>query len=67
MKLKRNDHNYGKYINSPEFKKFTAYVFVTRLANLITRTDFDTKLKSIDHKNNSNKTKHLLVENELKN
>ena len=29
-------------------------------------TDFDDKLKSVNHKVNSNKTKHLLVENELK-
>ena len=32
-------------------------------ANLIKKTDFDTKLISL---NNSNTTKHLLVENELK-
>ena len=29
-------------------------------------TDFDDKLKSLNQKVNSNKTKHLLVENELK-
>ena len=29
-------------------------------------TDFDDKLKSLNQKLNSNKTKHLLVENELK-
>ena len=29
-------------------------------------TDFDNKLKSLNQKVNSNKTKHLLVENELK-
>ena len=67
VKLKKNvtDHNHDEYITTPEFNKFTAYVFAARLAraNLVTKTDFDTKLKSIDHKNNSNKTKHLLVEN----
>ena len=30
------------------------------------RTNFDDKLKSLNQKINSNKTKHLLVENELK-
>ena len=35
-------------------------------ANLMTKTDFDDKLKHLNQKINSNKTKHLLVENELK-
>ena len=36
------------------------------IANLIKKTDFDDKLKTL-HKNfTSNKTKHLLVENEFK-
>ena len=35
-------------------------------ANLVTKTDFDTKLKSFNKKTNSNKKKHLFVENELK-
>ena len=30
------------------------------------KTDFDAKPSSLDRKNTSNKTKHLLVENELK-
>ena len=34
-------------------------------ANLITKTDFDTKLSSLNKKITKNKTKHLLVENEL--
>ena len=33
---------------------------------MVTKTDFDDKLKSLNQKINSNKTKHLLVENELK-
>ena len=37
-----------------------------RQADLLTKTDFDGKLRNIDQKINSNKTKHLLVENELK-
>ena len=32
----------------------------------MTKTDFVTKLISLNRKNNSNKTKHVLVENELK-
>ena len=33
---------------------------------MVTNTDFDTKLSSLNRKTTSNKTKHLLVENELK-
>ena len=33
---------------------------------MITKTDFDTKLSGINKKITQNKTKHLLVENELK-
>ena len=35
-------------------------------SNLVTKTDFDAKLSSLNRKITSNKTKHLLVENELK-
>ena len=46
----------------------TASVFNARLAqaNLITKTDFDPKLSSLNRKVTSNKTKLVLVENELK-
>ena len=42
------DDNHDKYIATPEFNKFTAKVFDARLAraNLIAKTDFDTKLIS---------------------
>ena len=62
------DRNDDKNITTPEFNKVTAEVFDARLsrANLLTKTDFDTKLKSLNPKTNSNKTKHLLVENKLK-
>ena len=45
-----------------------ADVFNARLAraNVVTKTDFDVKLSSLDRKLTSNKSKHLLVENELK-
>ena len=35
-------------------------------ANLVTKTDVDTKLISLNKKIHSNKTKHVIVENELK-
>ena len=45
-----------------------ASVFNARLpeANLIPKADFDAELSSLNRKITSNKTKHLLVENELK-
>ena len=48
--------------------KLTAENFAVRLAqaDLITKTDFDTKLSSLNRKIMSDKTKHLLVKNELK-
>ena len=66
---KLTDHNHDKYITTPELNKLTAEVFDTRLAraNLVPKTDFDDKLKSFNQRINSNKIKHLLVENELKN
>ena len=70
IEKKLTDHNHDKYITTPEFNKFTAEIFAARLlaqANLVTTTNFDTKLKSLDQKIKSNKTKYLFVENELKN
>ena len=63
-----SDHNHDKYITTPEINNLAAGVFTARLtqADLVTKTDFDTKLKSLNGKINSNKTKHLLVENKLK-
>ena len=65
---KVSNDNHDKYITTPEFNNLAAEVFTTRLAqaNLVTKTDFDTKLQSLNKKITSNKTKHLLVENELK-
>ena len=37
------------------------------IANLVKKTDFDDKLKNQNKKITSNKTKHVLVENEFKN
>ena len=68
IKKKLTDHNHDKYITTPEFNTLAADVFNARLAqaNLITKTDFDAKLSSLNRKITANKTKHLLVENELK-
>ena len=68
IKKKITNHNYEKYIATPEFKKLTTENFNARLAqaNLITKTDFDARLQSLSKRITSNKTKHLLVENELK-
>ena len=52
------------YILTPEFNKVTAENFAARLpqANLITKTDFDAKLSSLNTKITSNKTADLLIE-----
>ena len=62
------DHNHGKYITTPAFNKLTTENFKARLkqVDLVTKTDFYIKLQGISKRITSNKTKHLLVENELK-
>ena len=67
-KKKLTDHDHDKYITTPKFNILAVDVFNARLqqANLITKKDFDAKLPSLNIKITSNKTKHLLVENELK-
>ena len=66
LMLQLNNHNHDKYIDTQEFNKLAA-VFNARIAqaNLITKTDFDAKLSSLNRKITQNKSKHLLVENEL--
>ena len=68
IEKKVSNHNHDKYIITPEFNNLAARVFTARLAqaNLVTKTDFDTNLQGISERITSNKTKHLLVENELK-
>ena len=67
MENKLNNHNHDKYIDTSELNKLAPDVFNARLAqaNLITKTGFDAKLSSLNKKVTQNKTKHLLVENEL--
>ena len=62
------NHNHDQYITTSEINKLTAENFVARLkqADLVTRTDFDDKLRSLNHKIKPNKLRHLPVENELK-
>ena len=62
LEKKLTDHNHDKYITTPEFNALAASVFNARLAqaNLIT------KRSSLNRRIISNKSKHLLVENELK-
>ena len=66
IETKVADHFHDKYITTLECNRLTKEFFVARLgrANLVLKTDFDTtKLTSLIKKVNSNKTKHLLVEN----
>ena len=70
MKLKR------KLLTTPEFNNLTAENFATRLAqaNLASKNDisalvkkkcFNDKLKNLNKNVTSNKTKHVLVKNDL--
>ena len=55
-------------ITTLEFNKLTAEKFATRLkqANLVTKTDFDNKLISLNRNITLNKTNQLVTENEIK-
>ena len=52
MKNKLIDHNHDNCIATPEFNTLVAGVFDGRLtqANLLTKTDFDTNLNSVNQK-----------------
>ena len=54
IEKKLTDNNYDKYITTPDFNKLTAGNFAAGLkqANLVTKTDFDDELKSINPKKN---------------
>ena len=55
---KLNNHNHDKYIGTSEFNKLAVDVFNARIAhpNLVTKTDFDAKLSSLNRKITKNKT-----------
>ena len=74
---KITDHNHDKYITTQEFNKLMSEKFASGLAQanlaskndiaaLVKKTDFDDKLKNLNKEVTSNKSKHLLVENEFK-
>ena len=65
IEKKLSDHNHDKYIDTSEFNKLAAAVFNLRIAqaNLIAKTDFDSKLSNLNRKITINKTKHLLKMN----
>ena len=76
IEKKITDHDHYKYITTPEFNKLTAENVAARLkqvnlasktdiTNFVNKADFDNKLLSFDERINSNKTKHVIVENEL--
>ena len=50
LEKKITDHSHEKYNTTPEFNKLTAKKFAPRLAqtNLMTNTDFDAKLSSLN-------------------
>ena len=64
---KLNNHNHDKYVATSEYNTLPANVFNARLAqaNLITKTDFDAKLSSLNRTITANKTKHFLNDNDL--
>ena len=68
IEKKLTDHNHDKYITTPEFNTLAADVFNARLAqaNLVTKTDFDNSVSSLDSKIAANKTKNESIENEIK-
>ena len=43
-----------------------AFNAILAKTNLVTKTDFDAKLSSLIREITANKTKHLVIENELK-
>ena len=68
LEKKLSHHNHDKYITTTGFNTLAVSVFNGRLAqaNLITKTDFDTKQSSLNRKITSNISKQLLADNELK-
>ena len=59
--------NHDKYVTTPEFNKLRAENFTARLkeANLVTKSDFDEKLRILNRKITSSKTKYLEVQRKL--
>ena len=68
IEKKLTDHDHDKYITTLEFITLAADVFNAKLvqANLVTKTDFDNSVSSLDSKIAANKTKNESIENEFK-
>ena len=68
IEKKLTDHDHDKYITTPEFNALAADVFNARLvqANVVTKTDFDNSVSSLDSKITANKTKNESIENKFK-
>ena len=64
IEKKITDGSHDKYITTPEFNKLTAENFAAKLAqgNLVTKPDFDNKLRKLRKKINLNKAKNFIVE-----
>ena len=62
-----NKTDYNTKVTKIKINKVTADVFNARIAqaNLIIKTNFDAKLSNLKRNITANKSKHLLVENEL--
>ena len=62
-----NKTDYNTKVTKIKINKLTADVFNARIAqaNLIIKTNFDAKLSNLKRNITANKSKHLLVENEL--
>ena len=65
---KLNNHNHNKYIITPKLNTLAADVFNARLSreNLVTKTDFDNTISSVNSKIVQNKTKKESIESEIK-
>ena len=63
IESKTTYHNHDRYITTPEFNKLTTESFKARLkqADLVTKTEFDTKLQDIGKRITSNKSRHFLL------
>ena len=68
IEKKLTDHNHDKYISTPEFNTSAADFLNVRLeqADLVTKTDFHDKLKSLNQNINSNKANICLLKMNLK-
>ena len=68
IEKKITDYRHDKYTTTQECNRLIAENLAARLAqaDLVKKTDFDNKLSDLNRKSTSDKTKHLVVKNELK-